>query len=137
MNAVDTNVLIYAHDPRDPAKHSTADALIQSVPDGVLLWQVACEYLAASRKLAPLGYDSQAAWQDIIDLRTVWTSILPSWSVHDASRDLMDRFSLSFWDALIIAACLDADVERLYSEDFDAYSDVDGLEIVNPFSGQS
>ncbi|KDR59087.1 hypothetical protein APPUASWS_001250 [Arthrospira platensis str. Paraca] len=23
----------------------------------VLLWQVACEYLAASRKLEPLGYD--------------------------------------------------------------------------------
>jgi len=46
---------------------------------------------------------------------------------------LLARYSLSFWDALIIAACLEADVTRLYSEDFDAYPRIDGLEIVNPF----
>ncbi len=85
MNAVDTNVLIYAHDPRDPQKQSTATSLIQSLTDGVLLWQVACEYVAASRKLGPLGYDMQAAWQDIADLQTVWTSILPTWDVHDTT----------------------------------------------------
>jgi predicted nucleic acid-binding protein len=50
MNAVDTNVLIYAHDPRDPAKQNKAVTLIASLTDGVLLWQVACEYVAASRK---------------------------------------------------------------------------------------
>jgi predicted nucleic acid-binding protein len=43
MNAVDANVLLYAHDPRDPNKQATAAALIQSLTDGVLLWQVACE----------------------------------------------------------------------------------------------
>lgn len=43
------------------------------------------------------------------------------------------NYSLSFWDAMIIAACLDAGVPRLYSEDFDAYAQVDGLQIVNPF----
>jgi predicted nucleic acid-binding protein len=35
---------------------------------------------------------------------------------------------------MIIAACMEGGVTRLYSEDFDAYSRVDGLEIVNPFS---
>lgn len=49
MNAVDTNVLIYAHDPRDLVKQNKAVALIASLTDGVLLWQVACEYVAASR----------------------------------------------------------------------------------------
>jgi hypothetical protein len=49
MNAVDTNILLYVHDPRDPAKQAAAVSLLQSFSDGVLLWQVACEYLAASQ----------------------------------------------------------------------------------------
>jgi hypothetical protein len=41
MNAVDTNVLFYVHDPRDLIKQTTAASLVQSLIDGVLLWQVA------------------------------------------------------------------------------------------------
>jgi predicted nucleic acid-binding protein len=43
MNAVDTNILIYVHDYRDSTKQVTAKALISSLTDAVLLWQVACE----------------------------------------------------------------------------------------------
>ncbi len=57
MNAVDTNILIYVNDPRDPVKRTIAVSLVSALTEGVLLWQVACEYLAASRKLEPLGYD--------------------------------------------------------------------------------
>jgi predicted nucleic acid-binding protein len=46
---------------------------------------------------------------------------------------LVSNYSLSFWDAMVIAACLEAGVTRLFSEDFDAYVHVDGLQIVNPF----
>ena len=78
MNAVDTNILIYVHDPREPQKQAIATALVQSLSDGVLLWQVACEYLAASRKLQAYGYRPDDAWQDIEDLRSVWTSVFPT-----------------------------------------------------------
>ena len=44
----------------------------------------------------------------------------------------MNRFSLSHWDAMIVAACLEAKVERLFTEDF-GYLNIDGLEIINPF----
>ena len=56
MNAIDINVLIYAHDPRDEIKRSKALNFVTSLDDGVLVWQVACEFLAASRKLGPVGY---------------------------------------------------------------------------------
>ncbi len=134
MNAVDTNVLIYAHDRRDPRKQALAASLIQSQADGVLLWQVACEYLSASRKLESQGYSLEQAWQDIRDLRSVWTTILPTWRVLDRAETLMASFSLSFWDALILAACLEGGVDRLYTEDFGAYPSVDGLEVINPFA---
>ena len=133
MNAVDTNVLIYARDPRDPRKQAVAATLLASLTDGVLLWQVACEYIAAARKLVPLGFDLNQAWADINDLRQAWTPMLPTWKVLDRAEQLMASYNLSSWDALIIAACLEGGVTRLYSEDFDNSVAATGLEIVNPF----
>ena len=95
---------------------------------------MACEYLSASRKLESQGYSLEQAWQDIRDLRSVWTTILPTWRVLDRAETLMASFSLSFWDALILAACLEGGVDRLYTEDFGAYPSVDGLEVINPFA---
>ncbi|MSS69861.1 MAG: PIN domain-containing protein [Candidatus Latescibacteria bacterium] len=135
MNAVDTNVLLYAHDARDAAKQATAVSLIRSLTDGVLLWQVACEYISASRKLESLGYNRQQAWQDINDLRQLWTTVLPSWDVLNEAQQLLGRYNLSLWDAMIIAACLKQNISRLYSEDFDAYPKIDGMEVINPFRG--
>lgn len=132
MNAVDTNILIYVNDPRDPVKQGVATSLISDLTDGVLLWQVACEYLAASRKLESLGYDRVQAYQYIRDLQLVWYTALPTWSMIDGAENLMSRFSLSHWDSMMIAACLEANVQTLYTEDL-GYSSIDGLGIVNPF----
>ena len=132
MNAVDTNILIYVNDIRDPNKRSVAASLVAGMTDGVLIWQVACEYLAASRKLEPFGYNRAQAYQYIRDLQQVWYTALPTWAVIDCAQDLMSRFSLSHWDAMIVAAGLEANVEILYTEDF-GYSDIDGLKIINPF----
>jgi len=74
MNAVDTNILIYAQDAREPSKQRIAQSLIASLEDGVLLWQVATEYLTAARKLQPLGFSYTAALANIHDLRELWTA---------------------------------------------------------------
>ncbi|WGV25863.1 hypothetical protein [Halotia branconii] len=50
-------------------KQGIASYLRSRLTDGVLLWQVACEYLAASRKLESLGYDKSQAYQYIRDLQ--------------------------------------------------------------------
>ena len=68
MTAIDTNILFYAHDRRDERKMHIAGSLIESLDDGVLLWQVACEYLAVSRKLESQAYSYRDAWEDIEDL---------------------------------------------------------------------
>jgi predicted nucleic acid-binding protein len=133
MNAVDTNVLIYVHDARDPIKQAIARDLIDHLADAVLIWQVACEYIAATRKLAPQGYTSEIARHDVDDFRKFWKSSLPSWEMIDRTARLEQRYSLSWWDRLLVAACLEAGVKTLYTEDFGAYGDIDGLKIVNPF----
>ena len=84
MTAVDTNILFYAHDPRDIRKRDIAVDLIASLNDtGVLLWQVGCEYLAVSRKLETYGYSRTQAAADIRDLRLVWATATPGWPTLD------------------------------------------------------
>ena len=134
MNAVDTNILIYVHDRRNVKKQVIAESLVRTLPRSVLLWQVACEYISASRKLEPFGYSREKAWQDIHKLRKLWVTQLPSWEMFERTEQLLARYSLSSWDALIVAACLEAGVTRLFSEDFDASAQAEGLEIVNPFA---
>lgn len=133
MNAVDTNILIYARDPRDPRKQAVAASLLSSLTDGVLLWQVACEYIAASRKLKNYGFTADQAWGDVRRLQNLWATKLPSWAVMARAEELMSRYALSSWDALIVAACLEGGVTRLYSEDFDDSAAATGLQIINPF----
>ncbi len=62
MTAFNTNVLLYSCDHSDPARQTNALDLIESVQDGVMPWQVACEFVAASRKLAKYGFTQEDAW---------------------------------------------------------------------------
>jgi len=133
MNAVDTNVLLYVHDPRDLRKQAIAVELLRSLEDPTLLWQVACEYVAAARKLTPFGLSVAAALDNVRVLRRLWTCCAPTWEVLDEAEGLISRYSLSFWDALIVASCVVHGVETLYSEDFSSYAVIETVQIVDPF----
>jgi predicted nucleic acid-binding protein len=135
MNAVDTNILIYVHDPRNPKKQDVAAELVAGMSDGALVWQVACEYLNASRKLEPFGFSYARAAEEVRVLQKVWSTILPDWNILDRLPVLRANYCLSIWDGLLVAACLEAGVSQLFTEDFDAYAAIEALEIVNPFRG--
>ena len=122
-------------DPRDPAKQQAAVKLTTGMGDRALLWQVACEFVSASRKLAPFGFTQAEAWRELERLRQLRTMILPSENVFTRAERLTATHNLSFWDSLLVAACIDGGVTRLYTEDFDAsLSKTTGIEIINPFS---
>jgi predicted nucleic acid-binding protein len=46
---------------------------------------------------------------------------------------IQDRYRLSFWDALIVAAARAASCRYLLTEDLQADQDLDGVVVVNPF----
>ncbi|HLH44434.1 MAG TPA: PIN domain-containing protein [Bryobacteraceae bacterium] len=132
MNAADTNILLYARDPRDQNKEQTASGLIQTPPDPVLLWQVACEYVAASRKLRSAGHGPDRAWDDVARLSKLRPLRLPSDRILSEARLLNQSRSLSVWDALLIAACVEANVTTLFTEDLQHGAMLNGVEVVNP-----
>jgi predicted nucleic acid-binding protein len=134
MNAVDTNVLLYVHDPRDPRKQAMATTLVAALTDAVLFWQVACEYVAASRKLAPLGFRQDDAWRELLRLQSLWNCVTPQWPHLSRCQTLIQTRSLSFWDALLIGAALESGVQKLYSEDLVGIGNIPGIDIINPFA---
>lgn len=91
MNAADTNILIYVHDRRNVRKQAIAESLVRTLPQDVLLWQVACEYISASRKLEPLGYSKEKAWEDIHKLRKLWVAQLPTWETFERTENIGAR----------------------------------------------
>lgn len=97
MIAFDTNVLIYAYDQVDLRRKEVATRLLTNTPDGVLLWQVACEFISASRKLAQQGLSVQQAWEYLSRHLRAFPIILPSRAVLDLARDLQLESQVSFW----------------------------------------
>ncbi len=59
--------------------------------------------------------------------------VVPSPRVFQIAQPLHQDQGVSFWDALILAACLDCGVQTLYSEDVPSANLGTGLRIVNPF----
>lgn len=117
MIAFDTNILIYSCDRSDARRQGRALEILAAARDGVLLWQVAAEFVAASRKLASQGFTPAHAWARLHDFMGVLQLVLPSQRVFGYAQSLHREQSVSFCDAMIIGACLDCGVQTLYSED--------------------
>jgi predicted nucleic acid-binding protein len=132
--AFDTNVLIYASDHRDEAKRSVATSLLAQNADAVLLWQVACEFIAASRKLEAQGLGPEEAWDQLGAYMRVFPLVVPSPSVLERARNIHLGDRVSFWDGVLLAACREAGVTRLYSEDLPGRVRPADVEVVNPFA---
>ncbi len=137
MNALDTNVWLYTHDTRDPRKQGLAQQLVAAARPLALPWQVGCEFVAASRKLAATGFSEAQAWAALTAMRALADAILlPVPDLWPETQALQARYSLSFWDALLAAACLRDGVQILYTEDMGAPRTIDRLSLVNPFLSQ-
>ena len=133
MIALDTNILLYACDRVDPQRQQIAIDLIADSTDAVLLWQVACEFVAASRKLSAQGFTASDAWNRLADFLALFPLMLPTAGVLERGKKLHAEHAVSFWDALVLAACAEAGVEILYSEDVPGIAARDALKVVNPF----
>ncbi len=132
---VDTNVLVYVRDATDPEKQRRAAqwmAALWSSRRGRLSWQVLEEYyITATRKLEP-PRDPDAAREELWALRA-WRPIGTRFSTLESAWSAQDRYGLSWWDALIVAAALESGCRTLLTEDLQNGQRIDGLQIVDPF----
>jgi predicted nucleic acid-binding protein len=130
---VDTNILVYLFDARDPAKQERARVTIDRLGTFVISSQVLGElYVTVIRKLSP-PMDLDTAAQVVRDLgRQTVVGVDGSmvWSAIDTSRGAQ----ISYWDALIVEAAARGACDRVLTEDLAAGAVIRGVEIVNPFA---
>jgi len=138
MNAVDTNVFVYFFDNEEPTKQAQAtellDRLVQPPSETVLIWQVAAELLSCLRRWESAGKRSGADVDaDIRNILAMSPLVYPTKQVILHSLRLHSRYSLSHWDSMLIAACLEAGVDTLYSEDLADGATYGSVTVVTPF----
>jgi len=132
---VDTNVLVYARDAGDAAKHERAREWVGFLWDtkrGRVSRQVLHEYyVTVTRKLRP-GLPTEEARSDVRALFHWLTAVNPEAAIESAWV-LQDHGSLSFWDALILSAAQAMECGFLLSEDLPAGQELAGVRVVSPF----
>ena len=132
---VDTNILIYAHDLDAGSKHDIAVTLIKEFWEkgtGILSTQVLQEfYVNMTRKiLKPIPL---AKARSIIENYMVWQVEVNGPDTILLASEIEERYLLSFWDALIVAAARNAKADKILTEDLKHGQRLEGILIENPF----
>lgn len=131
---VDANVFVYSRDPRDPRKQGLAVRWID------MLWrdragrtssQALSEFYAvATRKL---GFPAERAWQ-YAERYFAWRPLAIDEGVLRRAREIEQRFRLSWWDSMIVAAAQLQDCVLLLSEDLQDGAAFGSVTVRSPFT---
>jgi len=127
---IDTNILLYLLSA-DHDKADRAELIVQA--GGLISVQVLNEMAnIAFRKLA-------MSWREINEVLSLIRLLCPTVPLtietHDRGRLVAERYGLSVYDAMIVAAALLGGCETLYSEDMQNGLLIDQqLRICNPFT---
>jgi predicted nucleic acid-binding protein len=130
---LDTNVLIYAVTQSD-ARAARAEELL--IAGGVVSVQILNEFTAVARRKL------QMPWAEVEEAVEAFLVLCPSpipvtLEIHGAARAIAEKNGFHIYDALVVAAALDAGCTTLYSEDFQDGQRIEGkLTVRNPFGKQ-
>ena len=125
---VDSNVILYLLSA-DACKADRAEALLCQRP--VISVQVLNEVTSVCRRKLQLG------WPETLELlaavKASCQTVPLTVQTHARAVQLAQTHTLSFYDALIVAAALDSGAHTLWSEDMHDGAVIEGLRICNPF----
>jgi predicted nucleic acid-binding protein len=131
---VDSNIFLYAVDDADPVKQQTARrwrAALWKSRLGRVSFQVLSEFYVNAVRLKPTARDEARA--EVRDL-LAWNPVAVDAAVLERGWKLQDRYQLSYWDSLIVAAARTASCAYLLTEDFQDGQKLEGIEVLNPFT---
>ena len=131
---VDTNIWLYAFiSGPDAAKSDLARQLLRDSEETLVVSsQVINEVCVNPLKKAHVP---ETEIRELVrSFYRKYPVVLLDQEVEIGASELRERFSLSFWDSLILSAAVHGDATVLYSEDLQAGLQVDGRLVVrNPF----
>ena len=133
---VDTNVIVYRYDARDPGKQVRAGQwyeFLWATRSARVSFQVLQEFYAViTRKVTPTASPSTA--RSIVRKLMSWQPVSIDPAMLERAWLLQDGHSLSWWDALIVAAAQTCGCRILLTEDLQHGHEFDEVRVVNPFT---
>lgn len=133
---VDTNVLLYWRDARNPAKQARAADWLTHLwreQTGRTSTQVLSEYYVnVTRKLEP-GLPPDDAWDDVHAL-LAWDPQAIDSPLLERGRSVGRRYGLSWWDSLVVAAAQVQGCSLLLTEDLQDGAVYGGVTARSPFT---
>jgi predicted nucleic acid-binding protein len=119
-------------------KRAKARSLLRQLrhePNGVIIpWQVIGEFLRYLRSLQDQKQIDRQELERIFNAyRRLFPLALPTAPILDQAISLTKRHSLSHWDSMLLGACTEATVDKLYTEDMGSPLVIDGIALINPF----
>ena len=133
---VDTNVFVYRHDSSEPSKQSRAEQWIELLAHrrmGRLSYQVLQELYATLTRHGGAAFDPPAA-REIVGALATWQPAAVDLATLERAWRLQDRYSVSWWDALIVAAAQITECRVLLTEDLQDGQRFDAVQVVDPFA---
>jgi predicted nucleic acid-binding protein len=128
----DSNVLIYLTDTESGKAGRTEDLLAEG---GTISVQVLNEFANTARRKVRLNW---AETRDFLDtFRATLEVVSLTLETHDRGLELAERYQLSVYDGMIVAAAQLAGCKTLYSEDMHDGLVIDELTIRNPYAAGS
>jgi predicted nucleic acid-binding protein len=138
---VDTNVLVYRHDPRDPAKQRVARALLREGLEQEVLripHQAIVEFVQAVTR--PVGRGgagllTQAeALREAEELLAQFEILYPTESLLRTAIRAVATYQLNWFDAHLWAYAEHYGLDQILSEDFSDGQLIGSVRIRNPFT---
>ena len=136
---LDTNILVYAHEPETGIKHERARALVEKLWNtgaGVLSTQVLQEQCVSLRRKMAKPWTVEETRNLILDYMNWQIVVNTPASVIDALA-IEASYQISFWDALIIHAAERSGAAILCSEDFSDGQTFGSVRVVNPLNDEA
>ena len=133
---LDTNILVYAHEPSTGIKHVRAHALIEKLWNtgaGVLSTQVLQELCVNLRRKMAKPWTVEDTRNLILDYMN-WQIVTNTPDSIIEALAIEAKYQISFWDALIIHAAESSGAAILYSEDLSDGQTYGSVRVVNPLN---
>jgi predicted nucleic acid-binding protein len=133
---LDTNILVYAHEPGTGIKHERARALVENfwkTGGGILSTQVLQELCVNLRRKTSKPWTVEETRNLILDYME-WQIVVNTPDSVIEALTIEANYQISFWDALIIQAAESAGAAILYSEDLSDGQTYGSVRVVNPLS---
>lgn len=132
---VDTNVLVYRFDTTEPEKQRRCELWLDELWDrgaGRLSIQVLQElYVTLTSKLPRTLAPADA--RTVVRSLFAWEPVGIDRTTLEGAWRLQESYSLSWWDALIVAAAQMLDCRYLLTEDLSHDQTLDGVTVIDPF----